>query len=284
MPRIPRSLVRTTEVLSWKGLHLFNFPESLCSAKVATVLGLKSLSYKSHRVKMAELRTPYYLGINPRGLVPALVHDGQVVVESNDILTHIEAAFPEALPLLPAGEGAAAVQEILDVQDEYHLDIRTLTFSRKFAAAPEVLQAMGAARVAAMDREDAEMQLAPTGDKGQGRAQQRAWWGAAAAQGIPDEQVRRSVETFREKLAPWDAAYALREFLVGQTLTFADVAIWVDVERLLRVKPDYFELRNEFPHLAAAFDRMAAQEVGEHFARFSGGGLDGGGSSGFFKT
>jgi glutathione S-transferase len=39
--------------------------------------------------------TDHFLGINPRGLVPVLVHDGDVYIECNDILTYLESAFPE---------------------------------------------------------------------------------------------------------------------------------------------------------------------------------------------
>ena len=70
----------TTEVLQWEGLHLFHFESSTCSKKVRTVLALKELSCTLHHVDLTthENKTEYFLGINPRGLVPVLVHDGKV--------------------------------------------------------------------------------------------------------------------------------------------------------------------------------------------------------------
>jgi glutathione S-transferase len=44
-----------------------------------------------------------YLGINPRGQVPALVVDGKVITESVAVLTYIGRAFPEA-KLLPVDD------------------------------------------------------------------------------------------------------------------------------------------------------------------------------------
>jgi len=44
---------------------------------------------------------PWFLGINPRGLVPVLVHDGAVHIESNDIIQYLEQKFPEP-KLIPA--------------------------------------------------------------------------------------------------------------------------------------------------------------------------------------
>lgn len=46
-------------------------------------------------------QTPEYLAINPRGRVPALSVDGQVITENTAILTWIATAYPEA-GLLPA--------------------------------------------------------------------------------------------------------------------------------------------------------------------------------------
>lgn len=42
-----------------------------------------------------------YLALNPQGLVPALVHDGQILTQSLAILEWIEETWPER-PLLPA--------------------------------------------------------------------------------------------------------------------------------------------------------------------------------------
>ena len=55
---------------------------------------------------------PWFLGINPRGLVPVLVHDGAVHIESNDIIQYLEKTFPgaEADPGRPRERGRGAAQ------------------------------------------------------------------------------------------------------------------------------------------------------------------------------
>ncbi|KAH8071368.1 glutathione S-transferase [Aureococcus anophagefferens] len=103
-------LVKTKEVLGWTGLHLFHYKDSTCSRKVRTVLALKRLDYTGHHIELStrENISEYYLGINPRGLVPCLVHDGAVIIESNDIVDYIEAAFPRAAPRRRRGGRASS--------------------------------------------------------------------------------------------------------------------------------------------------------------------------------
>ena len=257
MPVVPTDQVKTDEVKAWKGVHLLYFDGSLCVRKVQLVLALKGIEYTRAPVSPMNLRSEWYLGINPRGLVPALVHDGEVIIESNDILAHLEARFPTE-PKLTSTEPAEAesVAEYLRIQDGYHMHIRTLTFKHKF---PKwALVQMAAGKVSQMDKEDTELVLDVAGAGGQGRADQRAFYEAVVAnQGFPESQVAASVAHFREALASFDADYRQRKYLVGEALTMADVAIWVDFERLLAVAPGGFAPADEFPSLAAAFQRLA---------------------------
>ena len=72
--------IKTSEVLAWKGVHLFHFSGSSCSQKTRIVLNLKGIEWVSHPINLlkAENYSQWYLGINPRGLLPALVHNGDV--------------------------------------------------------------------------------------------------------------------------------------------------------------------------------------------------------------
>ncbi|SMG59577.1 glutathione S-transferase family protein [Paraburkholderia susongensis] len=128
MVKLARSDIRTTEVLSWKGLHLFHAPMSTCSQKVRTFLNLKGVDWTSHTINIGtnETLSEYFLGINPRGLVPVLVDEGDVHIESNDILLHIEKRFPSP-SLVPAQLGSD-IEKMLEFENDLHLDMRALTF------------------------------------------------------------------------------------------------------------------------------------------------------------
>ena len=76
--------IQTKEVLSWQGVHLFHFTGSTCSQKIRIFLRVKGIQWQSHHMNLVkkEHQTPYYMGINPRGLVPTLVHDGKAILDS----------------------------------------------------------------------------------------------------------------------------------------------------------------------------------------------------------
>ncbi|MDH3440547.1 MAG: glutathione S-transferase N-terminal domain-containing protein [Gammaproteobacteria bacterium] len=54
-----------------------------CSQKTRIFLNLKGIPWESHVIDLraSENHEPWYLGINPRGLVPCLVLDGEVTME-----------------------------------------------------------------------------------------------------------------------------------------------------------------------------------------------------------
>src|SRR5271170_3741578 len=120
--------IKTREVLDWKGVHLIHYTTSSCSQKVRIFLNLKGIKWQSHTVDLlaGENVEPWLLGINPRGLVPVLVHDGAVHIESNDIIEYLERTFPEPR-LMPAGH-EKEVAALLKHEDDLHLDLRTLSF------------------------------------------------------------------------------------------------------------------------------------------------------------
>ena len=92
------------------GLHLYHFVLSNCSQRVRLALEEKGLDWTSHHLNLAanEHVTAEYQAINPNGVVPTLVHDGQVIIESNDILLYLEENFPEPalLPSAPPDRNA----------------------------------------------------------------------------------------------------------------------------------------------------------------------------------
>jgi len=93
------------EARGLEGLHLYHYGLSNCSQKVRMVLAEKGLGWANHHVDLtkAEHRTDEYRRIHPNGVVPALVDNGTIVIESSDIMEYLDERFPNP-PLRPYTE------------------------------------------------------------------------------------------------------------------------------------------------------------------------------------
>jgi glutathione S-transferase len=77
-------------------LALYHNDMSVCAQKVRVVLAEKGLDWESRHMnlRLGETLTPEYLKLNPGGVVPTLLHDGRVVIESTVICEYLDDAFP----------------------------------------------------------------------------------------------------------------------------------------------------------------------------------------------
>ena len=119
-----------------EGLHLYHSDRSNCSARVRLLLEEKQLPWTSHHInlKKKENVTEEYFAINPKGLVPALVHDGVVVTESNDILAYLEVKFPEPGFRDVADDEQAEIDWWLKTSGDIHLPgVKTLQYYHRVA-------------------------------------------------------------------------------------------------------------------------------------------------------
>ena len=82
-------------------LELYHSINSVCAQKIRIALLEKGLEAKEHLMTLrGDQFDPVYMKLNPNAVVPTLIHDGNVIVESSIILYYLEDAFPEQ-PLMP---------------------------------------------------------------------------------------------------------------------------------------------------------------------------------------
>ncbi len=243
---IPDAEVTTREVTSWQGLHLLHFQSSSCSQKVRVLLREKGLSYTSHSVNLAAQKhvSAWYLGINPRGVVPTLVHDGVVHVESNDIMEHLDALPSEAEPFFPQTEAERAwAKENLALENSLHMDLRNLTMGFVMPARFAKKSEQTLARWEREGRDDPK------------RALEVKWWRDFARDGIPQETARASVDAHRKVFETLDQRLDASPWLIGERLSVLDVA-WFITTRRLRVAGYPLE---RHPRLADWHARLAGR-------------------------
>jgi glutathione S-transferase len=115
-------------------LELYHNINSVCAQKVRIALKEKSQEAKEYLLTLrGDQNDPAYEKLNPNGVVPTLVHDGNVIVESSLILYYIDEAFPNP-PLMPSSSVARhRVRPYNKLIDEYmHNACTIMTFATAF--------------------------------------------------------------------------------------------------------------------------------------------------------
>lgn len=114
---------------------LYHNDMSLTSQKVRFVLSEKGIDWQSREIDLQnrEQTTPGFLNVNPRGMVPVLVHDSEVVIESNIIAQYLDDLFPAPALMPESALERARVRLWLQMLDtERHDHITVLTYSIVF--------------------------------------------------------------------------------------------------------------------------------------------------------
>jgi maleylpyruvate isomerase len=96
-------------VIPEAAMDLYSFFRSGTSHRLRIALRLKGLHavYRPVDLRRGEHQQPAYKALQPQGLVPALVHEGRVLIQSPAILEWLEERHP-APALLPAGHDERA--------------------------------------------------------------------------------------------------------------------------------------------------------------------------------
>ena len=208
-------IIATTnqEVLGLKGLHLYHGDISNCSMRVRMVLEEKELPWISHHLdlKKNETRTPAYFAINPYGLVPALVHDGVLLIESDDVIEYLDQSFPQHA-LRPADQaGQGEVHRWLKLATGIHLKaVKVTIYTNKMR---------GVFKHSSKDSEDyAKLQKDPTLIEFHRKS--------GSAEGFSPQDVENAASILRDCFGQLENALAQHRWLVGDTFSLADIA-WV---------------------------------------------------------
>jgi len=113
-------------------LELYHHGSSVCAAKVRFALAEKGLPWTGHYVDIlkGEQFEPEFLALNPKAVVPVLVHDGVVIVESTVICEYFEEIAPER-PIYPRTPLARARVRVWTkaVDEELHPACSAITYA-----------------------------------------------------------------------------------------------------------------------------------------------------------
>lgn len=232
------------DVKDMHGLHLFHGDISNCSMRVRMALNEKGLPWVSHHIDLRKKEniSDYYFAIHPKGLVPCLVDDGVVHIESNEIIDYLDKKFPEPR-LRPAdGEQERLMLELLQLAADLHLPaVKPFIYARKVAP----LLAKSAEEQAKYDQIQTDTGLKDFHKK------------HAEGKQFGEDEVEKAIERLNAAFGRLEGMLSDgRPWLLGSSFTLADIA-W---------SPLYFTLNGAgfdftpFPNVIGWMKRLEARD------------------------
>ena len=133
------------EIRALTGIHVYHYFLSNCAQRVCIAVEDKGQEWTPHAISLFRGQNikDDYLRINPKGLIPALVHDGVVITESIDILRYLEERFPEPALYPRDPEARREVDGWMNIATDNHVGvIKTYMYATVFGSSkkPEDMQ------------------------------------------------------------------------------------------------------------------------------------------------
>ena len=223
--KLDKSDIKTEEILDWKGIHLFHFSGSACSQKLRIFFNIKKINWNSHVINLIkqEQFSEWFLGINPRGLVPTLVHDGDVHIESNEIMAYLDDVYKDN-KLFPI-DLIDEINKDLAFEDSLHHDLRRLTFRYII---PHALGKKNPSTIDAKEQFEGTIQ----GKADENKSKEILFWKNHYQNGITDDEIIESANKFKNIYEDFDKTLKNQKYLKGDEFTVVDLAWYVSTKRL----------------------------------------------------
>ncbi len=259
MVQIPSGEIRTKEILDWKGLHLLHFRGSSCSQKLRIYLNLKKINWTGHSINLAAGKnySDWFLGINPKGLIPVLVDNGHIEIESNDILEYLEKKFPER-PLFPQNSHIQ-IKKLLKEEDDLHEDIRNIAYRYMFG---------GLGKKDSKNLKNFERYRSLNESLDQLKMKEVAFYKNFSKEGITDIAIINSLSKFCKCYDKYELQLNDHKYLIGDNLSLLDIAWFIYSYRLLI---SGFPFKARFPNVSNWFQTLYSRN--EFFREVSDPGL-----------
>ncbi|MCB1683870.1 MAG: glutathione S-transferase family protein [Pseudomonadales bacterium] len=270
MPLIeaPRSPI----VPQLQGLHLFHYDGAPCAQRVRFALGEKGLGrgrevrfddtspesmageegrWVSRVVSLVKKdhMTAAYARIHPDMVVPALVDDGRLYLESMDIIEYLDQKFGAPL-LIPGQEDVrVATMVLVDKAKVLHLSLRYVTFH------------WGLGRLAMLNGKERESLrgLANQGADGENLV---SFYDAFSQRTIPENVFETHLLNLHGAFQSLDAQMSDgRSYLMTDDLTIADVFWSMKVLRLIETG---YPFATRHPELYGWYGRVSARPAFQH--------------------
>jgi glutathione S-transferase len=229
-------------------LELYHHGSSVCAAKVRFTLAEKGLSWTGHYVDLlaGEQFAPEFLALNPKAVVPVLVHDGVVITESTVICEYVDEVFPER-PIMPRAplERARVRLWTKAVDEELHPACSAITYIVSHRHA--ILQS-GAGTFETFLRRGASEGVTARTLKWQ--------W---IQHGLEAPGALDKIRLYEAYLQKMEHSLAVSAWLVGERFSMADIAMAPYVNRLAALSMRGFWENGRLPGVERWFAQVRAR-------------------------
>ena len=221
-------------------LTLYHGRTSVCSVKARLALAEKGVVFDSRLMTLrGDQFDPGYMKLNPSAVVPTLVHDGEVVIESTVIMHYVDETFP-GVALMPSDPlERATVRMTEKLMDEYvHVSCMTITFATANRAS-----------LARLKPEEMEAELAKAPDAKRSEIKRQV-----VAHGLDAPPVVEALRQQERLLDQIEAAMQHGPYMAGSDWSLADAAATPYVWRLDKLK--LARMWDDRPGVAAWYQRI----------------------------
>lgn len=265
MPQIPAP--DSPLVARLAGIHLFGFDAAPCSQRVACALAEKGLrrhrSVRWNDTRQASLTAPpgsyvfrqvslikqehltaEYAAIQPHMVVPALVDDGRLFIESMDIIDYLDERLPGSALMPHEPERAQLVRALIEQGKALHVSVRYVSFHWGLGRIGK-LNAATEHRLQELERAGSPERLA-------------AFYAGFNRDAIDAREYLAHLRALEDGYAEQEARLGAdrRPYLTGESFTMADIIWCMNVMRILECGYPFGE---RYPQLSAWFERVRAR-------------------------
>ncbi|MEM1174555.1 MAG: glutathione S-transferase family protein [Pseudomonadota bacterium] len=233
-------------------LELYHHGSSVCAAKVRFALAEKGVvPDKMHYIDIlnGEQFEPAYMKINPKAVVPAMVHDGNVINESTVMCEYINEAFdgPALTPDDPLARARVRMWEKA-VDEQLHPACGELTF---VCCHRHIVMRLGEEKLREFLSSTPDQSVTST-------------WRARKQEivrlGFDAPGIDNTILLYDGYLTKMEDALQHYEWLAGNTFSLADIALAPYVNRLDMLSMSGMWEGGRLPTVEAWFNRIKALE------------------------
>jgi glutathione S-transferase len=225
-------------------IELYHASMSVCSEKVRMAMAEKGLEYKSHVLNLREghQQTPEYIKLNPNAVVPTLIHDGNVIIESAVINEYIAEVFP-GTPLLTSNPLTRARMRVWWKQLDESIHAHTAVISYALAFRYQMLQ---------KPKDEVDASFSRMSDP-----VRRARLRDVLENGTASQHFAPAIRRFDKLLSDMQSTLEESTWLAGAQLSLADIAFAPYMTRLDHLQMSW--MLDKRPRVADWYSRLRSR-------------------------